>query len=290
MGIQDGENLAASCSSARLDLLGSSVSAALLWVCTWLATAEALERLRASPPAAETSGNVIGQGVGLLVFAVSSTAANGATLVLYGRWHPHKAPAVLSNVAELPPPPPAPIIRPPLSLEMTSPQTPRRGRGRMRTPALDLCGSYASPASCEDGNCPAEPGSCAGNASCASHGSLTGWVNLLHRLVHPSCTATVTPGNSIAERKGHISRVPASGANLNIDSALLHLVADVMRSATILVTAVLIEVGFVADARRADAICALFVAVFVAVGSVALLGRVCPVLGKQCSAVRKLGG
>jgi len=318
---RDGDPFVASCSSARLDLLGSSVSAAFLWGCTWVATAEALERLWASPPAAEMSSSVMGQGVGLLAFAVASTAANGATLLLYSRWHPDKAPAVQPDMTELPPPPPlvpntrnasgglqplslemtsppppVPSTRnasgglQPLSLEMTSPQPPRRGRGRMRSPALDLCSSYTSTVSCEKGDCATKPGGCAGDASCASHGNLTGWVNLLHRLVHPSCTATAVLGNGTAERTGHIVRVPTSGANLNIDSALLHLVADMMRNAAILVTAVLIEVGFVADAERADAICALFVAVFVAIGSLALLGRICPVLGRQCTSVRELGG
>jgi len=287
---QDGDKTAALCSSARLDLLGSIVSAALLWGCTWVATTEALERLRASPSAAETSGSVMGQGVGLLAFAVASTATNGVTLLLYSRWHPDKDPAVLSDMRELPPPPlsiPSTRIASaglqPLSLEMTSPQPPRRSRGRMRGPALDLCSSYTNTGSCEEGDCATKPGSCAGSTSCASHGNLTGWVNVLHRLVHPSCNATAALSNGTAERTGHIVRVPTSGANLNIDSALLHLVADMMRSATILVTAVLIEIGFVADAGRADAICAFFVAVFVAIGSVALLGRVFPILGRQFS-------
>merc|ERR1719468_15124 len=189
-----------------------------------------------------------------------------------------------SGMMELALPPPEPSTRnargalQPLSLEATSQQTPRRRGGRMRSPTLDLCGNFSSAVSCgdescEDADCTAKPGSCPSNFS--------SWANFLHRLVHPGCTAN----HSSADRM----EVRSSRANLNLDSALLHLMADVMRSACILVTAVLIEVGFVADAGRADAICALLVAVFVAIGSVALLSRVCPVLGQQLVAIRQLG-
>lgn len=88
-------------------------------------------------------------------------------------------------------------------------------------------------------------------------------------LVHPGCTDSshALPGSS--------KQVESSGGNgnLNLSAAMLHLVADVFRGITILITAIIIEAGIVSDAGKVDAICALLVAAFILIGAFAIFQR-----------------
>lgn len=100
-------------------------------------------------------------------------------------------------------------------------------------------------------------------------------------LVHPGCSDSHADHGGKCGQSGGAK--PRSEANLNVTAAMLHLWADVLRGITILVAAILIEAKWVADAGRADAICALVVAAFVALGSLALLQRMYVAIRRVCS-------
>merc|ERR1719330_673449 len=106
---------------------------------------------------------------------------------------------------------------------------------------------------------------------------MSGW---LHMLVHPGCTghhgSPSVPGSSPSVPQKSLQ------ANLNVTSAMLHLLADVLRSITILVAGVLIQANVVGNPGRADAVCALLVAAFVALGSLALVNRMFSALNRVC--------
>jgi len=149
---------------------------------------------------------------------------------------------------------------------------PRRERFA-RKGGLNLSGEYSAAAekrACETSGEPCGEGS----ACCAGgDGASTGtWSAFLHALVHPGCTGDHGPGSS--EKSPSIpGERAAPDSNLNLSAAMLHLIADCMRGVTILITAIVIQAGVVSDTKRADAVCALLVAAFVALGSVALVHR-----------------
>eukprot|EP00933_Yihiella_yeosuensis_P039172 TRINITY_DN33121_c0_g1_i2.p1 TRINITY_DN33121_c0_g1~~TRINITY_DN33121_c0_g1_i2.p1 ORF type:complete len:455 (-),score=64.21 TRINITY_DN33121_c0_g1_i2:105-1469(-) len=125
--------------------------------------------------------------------------------------------------------------------------------------------------------------SCAAGGSCScsspeSGSSRGGWktlASLLHRIVHPGCDGSHGAGQSPS------ASTTSTNENLNVTSALLHLVADIFRSITILVVALLIEIGVIRDAGKADALCALAVAGFVALGSLELFRQVVTILCRR---------
>lgn len=89
------------------------------------------------------------------------------------------------------------------------------------------------------------------------------------------------------------------GFNLNVDSAMLHLITDVLRSITIVVVAVGIEFKCLKNAGRADAICSLFVSFLILVGACSIWrrmlsllhqGRVFSTPVEQGSSMQTLGG
>merc|ERR1712172_233056 len=99
---------------------------------------------------------------------------------------------------------------------------------------------------------------------------------LLHAIVHPRCTVAGCRHDNVGSDVGTVApstELPASRLSLNMSAALLHLVADVLRVVTILIVAIAIEVGSVSDPGKADAACAILVAVFVAVGSAEIFRR-----------------
>jgi len=172
---------------------------------------------------------------------------------------------------------------------------PRRGKAK-----LALCGSYSglpSPAGqgdesstgdssnslsrCATG-CGCGPG---GNEASGPSGDSTGasasrgWSSVLHMLVHPGCTGhhdgggSGVSGDSEAIAGGAVGSSPGLGDgswNLNLSAAMLHLIADVLRGITMFIVAILLELGVLKDAGKADAICALAVAAFIIVGAAAL--------------------
>eukprot|EP00931_Biecheleriopsis_adriatica_P024182 TRINITY_DN15132_c0_g1_i1.p1 TRINITY_DN15132_c0_g1~~TRINITY_DN15132_c0_g1_i1.p1 ORF type:complete len:434 (+),score=92.55 TRINITY_DN15132_c0_g1_i1:76-1377(+) len=271
------------------DLIGCVISTVMLCAATFWASKESLARLLSTPDA----GDFEGVGPALLSFAVVSTLANVATLWAYSYCRrldsqkqqsspaeggepllpPLPSPPALP-AAPPPPPPPPEVEAAPDSLEIDEPPVPacvpavpqlRQSERRLKKKRLklDLRADFKSVASpCVDPDC--EGGrSCSTSAACGtacSHASSgdRSFSAMLHRIVHPGCNG----------RHGE-----AEEDNLNVTSAILHLVADVLRGVTILLVAILIEVRVITDPGTADAICALFVAAFVALGSVALLRR-----------------
>jgi len=166
------------------------------------------------------------------------------------------------EVAIVGPPVAAPMVRE-VDGVRNSPQRMRNSKA----PGLNLSASYnnARAAECLDSCCaPAAPG------------SRLSFSSLLHMLVHPGCT-----GHDDA-RQPELGSSPAAPPKININmvSAMLHLLADLARSIAILVAGVLIQAGLVGDAGRADALCALLVAVFVLLGSVALLNSMRTAFGR----------
>eukprot|EP00746_Dinoflagellata_sp_MGD_P124002 gnl/MRDRNA2_/MRDRNA2_58607_c0_seq1.p1 gnl/MRDRNA2_/MRDRNA2_58607_c0~~gnl/MRDRNA2_/MRDRNA2_58607_c0_seq1.p1 ORF type:complete len:494 (-),score=76.44 gnl/MRDRNA2_/MRDRNA2_58607_c0_seq1:747-2228(-) len=107
------------------------------------------------------------------------------------------------------------------------------------------------------------------------------WAGVLHGLVHPGCD-----GNhsfSCGHDRSHSKPNPSHGTvNLNVDSALLHLWSDIFRGVAIFIVAVLIKCSLVKSARKADAVCALLVAGFILLGTLALFQKAFSVFGCSC--------
>merc|ERR1711862_163000 len=112
--------------------------------------------------------------------------------------------------------------------------------------------------------------------------------------VHPGCTSDHHHGCGSGCKDSACSAKHCEGGevshedNLNLSSALLHLVTDVLRSITILAVAMLVELGCVTDAGKADAACAILVAFFVGAGSVELLRRSGMVIWKSFEQTPKM--
>lgn len=241
---------------SRADLVGCGVSTVLLVLATWLATREAVSRLRAtSNDRGSPAGGAEFKGIGpaLLAFAVVSTVANVGTLVIYRRWCVNGGPpARLRNREKV-----GSLVRTP------------DHNGKNRT--LNLCGDFAgmAPGTSPSSDTPQCRDSCCRDGD--GENSASTWNSLLHMLVHPGCTSHAGCGKASSGDDAEGTK-PAE-ANLNVTAAMLHLWADVLRGIAILVAAVLIEARLVEDPERADAVCALLVAIFVAMGSMALLQR-----------------
>lgn len=288
----------------KSDLIGCLISTVLLLGATVLATREAVLRLLYPGEFSDASDKV---GAAMLSFALVSTAANVFTLFLYRRWHPAPAPSARSLPLQRPSEAgrnlAAADVSPPTSLGEMSPTTPygelspnsplppfpqvpmappppphgQHGRrSKKGRPFLDLRADFEGCAqdSCKDPilnstditGAAAVPGpdcSGCGSGRCGD-GRRTSAATMLHMLVHPGCTGHHGPEPE--EKEGE-------GASLNVTAAMLHLVADLLRGLAILGGALAIELGWVSNPEKADAVCALFVAGFVGLGSVELLRR-----------------
>lgn len=219
---------------------------------------------------------------------------------------PSLRPIVLES-APLVPPPQADMSGTPGALRpsrRSARQLPRRQSPR---PSLNLCSDFSSAESgcgsdcsldgCGAGLCVApgfsggpegtengeaqtalkpscrNPRSCA-SSSCCGTGSADdqrSWYSMLHMLVHPGCTDSAHAsegGDPNLDGQG-----TQSGGNLNLSAAMLHLVADVVRGITILISAIIIQAGVASDAGKVDAVCALLVAVFIFIGAIAIFQR-----------------
>eukprot|EP00929_Paragymnodinium_shiwhaense_P067285 TRINITY_DN33881_c0_g1_i1.p1 TRINITY_DN33881_c0_g1~~TRINITY_DN33881_c0_g1_i1.p1 ORF type:complete len:516 (-),score=84.22 TRINITY_DN33881_c0_g1_i1:499-2046(-) len=102
------------------------------------------------------------------------------------------------------------------------------------------------------------------------------WASTLHMVLHPGCGSGSVGGCGCSHEGGEAHQ--AAAISLNMAAAMLHLLADVLRSITILAVGMLIEVGVLRDAGKADAACALAVAAFIILGSVALFHRMAALL------------
>merc|ERR1740123_2191655 len=130
------------------------------------------------------------------------------------------------------------------NIELADFTSPRRGRSRQasrgakkRGGGLNLCGSYAglpesggvnggtvtSHLRCAPG------GPCCGPRSDAPESSngISKWSSVIHMLVHPGCSSGHTNCEDRSDASGGVGRItPMSEENLNVSSAMLHLVAD----------------------------------------------------------------
>jgi Co/Zn/Cd efflux system component len=100
-------------------------------------------------------------------------------------------------------------------------------------------------------------------------------MSLLHTLIHPgcqSCDACSQADSGVKSQHSVESRTAAN--NLNVASAMLHLMSDIFRGITIFVVAILIKLGVVRNSIRADGVCALMVAGFIFLGAFALFHKV----------------
>jgi len=112
--------------------------------------------------------------------------------------------------------------------------------------------------------------------SCTSKGqSDSDGMSLLHTLIHPGCQGCSCHGDS-GGRSRHSDCVESRMAanNLNVASAMLHLMSDIFRGIAIFVVAILIKMGVVRNSIKADGICALLVAGFIIMGAFALFHKV----------------
>lgn len=285
----------------RLDLRGSTISTFLLVTATGWASKEAIDRLT-MPDELKPAANFAGIGPSMLSFSVMSAAAGVFTLWAHGTGLFEKDLFGSTAVAiELPSMPSDgdfttgsfPDMSPTPYKEYTSPtsSTNRNNRGNSPTSVeanmsasdlpgglegfrvarpdpdtrrakrkarkqggLNLRADFSNEASpCMDRNCT--------DSGCAApgrgHAENNAFMALVHTIVHPGC------------QHGNGKKEPQH--NLNVFGAVLHVVADVLRSVAILVVAILIQTGWVQDPADADAVCALFVAAFVILGSLTLI-------------------
>jgi len=185
--------------------------------------------------------------------------------------------------------PPGPYEMSPLVSESGRSRRGRKIRGptfcKPYTPVAS-CASSPSPQALEAGIPSCRDAACA-DAACVAKGhspdcggcasGSSDWTSFIHRIVHPGCTENHHTGYSSASpgtgSEADTSTDAGKTANLNVTSAMLHLAADVLRGITILVVALVIQFGKVPDPGKADAICALAVAAFVALGSAEMVRR-----------------
>mmetsp|Transcript_41504 Transcript_41504/g.96566 ORF Transcript_41504/g.96566 Transcript_41504/m.96566 type:complete len:420 (-) Transcript_41504:136-1395(-) len=293
----------------KLDMRGSFFSTFLLCSATGWACKEAIERLSMSGDL-KPAANYSGIGPSMLAFSVISTAANVFTLWVHGTGAfekdffgprrgdielpgispagsptspshqdysaiPYKAytspkssspkassPRALNDIQNTPPDMAAslndmPDGRDAFRMSRLDPDAKRARdeRKRLRAQArkqggLNLTADFNDASPCNDQSCT--------SAACNSHSHAgsNAFLNLVHQIVHPGC----------GRRDGQ----GAQEHNLNVFGAVLHLVADVLRSVAILIVAIFIQMGWVSDPADADAVCALFVAAFVLLGSLTL--------------------
>eukprot|EP00927_Polykrikos_kofoidii_P035752 TRINITY_DN30291_c0_g1_i1.p1 TRINITY_DN30291_c0_g1~~TRINITY_DN30291_c0_g1_i1.p1 ORF type:complete len:422 (+),score=59.03 TRINITY_DN30291_c0_g1_i1:63-1328(+) len=173
-------------------------------------------------------------------------------------------------------PPPVPVLAHREAREQR-----RRDNGDVRGSSLNLSAAFhnASASACADEACtdaaclvgkhesPLEP-----SVEVAQDRPFA-WTDALHSMVHPGCNCGAHEDGS-PDGTGTVNS-KVGKANLNVLSAMLHLIADVVRSLTILVVAIFIQARVLGDGRMADAVCALIVAAFVLVGSCELVRRMC---------------
>lgn len=270
--------------ATRADLVGCIISTLMLGVATVWATKESLSRLLL-PHDSEPETDFSDVGSAMLVFAVISTIANACTLIVY-RYCFSKAEAVDENFAvnspptnealavqdklpspsDVPPPPPPlqnvprPLVRRSDRQKRQIPKQPLNLRANFSMQDATSCAATGSSQHCASA-------SCGKNCEASSSPALS-LPAVIHQLFHPGCTSTHSHDDS------HSAGADTLDSNLNVSSALLHLVADVLRGITMLVVAILIQANVIVKPGVADAVCALFVAAFVALGSLELFRRV----------------
>lgn len=182
-------------------------------------------------------------------------------------------------------------LAPPKDVEIGAP--PRRAPRRYdndRKKGLNLCAAFAgeTTAGGDAVNCqkiccraPGEELADASECPAGAEGVGGGMLSTLHMAVHPGCTCEHHEGDALTGSPT-MPAAAGEGRNLNLVAAMLHLITDVLRGLLILAVALLIMLGGVHDAGRADAVCALVVAALIAAGSVALLLRVAGRLQTFC--------
>mmetsp|Transcript_25431 Transcript_25431/g.46169 ORF Transcript_25431/g.46169 Transcript_25431/m.46169 type:complete len:357 (-) Transcript_25431:100-1170(-) len=247
----------------QLDLYGCLFSTFMLCLATSWAACEAFKRLVSTG-----TSDVDSLGPCLMSFSILSTVFNVLTLALYYRGR-----CCRNEISE---PPPDPQVPDPPDLEVPDlpsseavnevpppapeanfsfPRRARRGRDRR---GLNLKADFASP------ECPPE---CqALNCHHYEGDERNDFMTAVHKLVHPGCVGHSHTSKSDLD-------IQTASVNLNVKSAVLHLVTDILRGITILVVAVLIQTKAVADPGKADAVCALLVSILVGLGSIELFRR-----------------
>jgi Co/Zn/Cd efflux system component len=280
--LQSDENTSRTSRLKKLDFCGCILTTLMLCASTWFAVQEAVERLRADHEAKDDGDTI---GVALLTFAVVSTVLNIITLIAYKKCRGSQkdavaAPSIVersqadvmrdkadsSNLSK----PPADATGddvvgvPPVSFERNTRKEKDRGV------SLNLARAYSQSASSESSTADCSDSAGAAQIQGSAPARAATWQARLHSVVHPGCgcggrdDGTVV-GQSVEE---------GGRQNLNVISAMLHLIADVARGLTILTVAILIEARVIVDGRRADSVCALIVAAFVLLGSAELVRRV----------------
>jgi len=209
-----------------------------------------------------------------------------------GQDEPAAAPPSLP-LPTAPPPPSAPSSPQPLLslLQPTSPidskaspppGVPRESFGRQRdrrrkarpvqVKTLNLRNDFSMPdASPDNAGGPCVVNGCQSDACRLPGSSAAGRSDIedvLHRIMHPGCQSS-----HVNVRSGRIEG--SATDNLNVTSAKLHVIADLLRGVTILVVALLIQARKITCPGTADAVCALFVAFLVLLGSIELIRQAC---------------
>jgi len=242
--------------AAKIDACSALFSAVVVVSASAYATADAVGRLRGDVEAHAGEALTAEQaeenkliGPALLGFAITNTIANMLLLAL------HNARALSSTAASdseevVPPPPlPAPPSVPSLaSLDMVPPP-----------PPVPLCMPEGRSKQRERQQRRRQP--------------QQNKLNLLHQAFHPNCQGCDLDKSSEETQiiTGTKQQTEPAGENMNVYGALLHLIADVVRSIVILVVGLLVQFRFLGDTARADAVCSLVVSTCVVCGSLPLL-------------------
>jgi Co/Zn/Cd efflux system component len=276
------------------DTVGSVFSLLLLTLAIWFTIVEATDRLHM--PSGEHSECI---GSALMSFAIVSTVMNLGLLLLYRAWQ-LEAPLAQenqnANKTELKDAIGESFDEYVKSLEICPPCTSSDIGFASNSISRTLVDAMNDESLAENGRAMERSNSSVkGVASTQTEGlsanseESSNYIQTLHMWVHPGCQCRgldeSVKQKTIAKLEGRDVTTPQDASlskmkeNLNLFSALLHLITDLLRSILILGASILIQ--FIGDehAEQIDAICALLVAFLIFVGSFALFlklsARVC---------------
>jgi len=270
LGLRAGQPHAA----AKIDACSALFSVIVVVGASAYATADAIGRLRGDVEAhagevltAEQAEENMLIGPALLGFAITNTIANMLLLAVHNARASSSTAASDSEEMVPPPPPPPPALPaspsvPSLpSLDMVTPPPPvpfcmPEGRSKQREKHRQRIVQPPQPQQQQ-----------------RRRHSQQNKLTLLHKAFHPNCEGCHLEKNSEEPPSitGTKQQTESIRENLNVYGAMLHLIADVVRSTVILVVGLLVQFRFLGNTTRADAVCALVVSTCVVCGSLPLL-------------------
>jgi Co/Zn/Cd efflux system component len=260
-----------------IDTAGSVLSLLLLMVAIWFAIVEAWERLQT--PSGDDFEHI---GSALATFAVVSSAMNFGLLIMYRRLQ-LQAPLVQQVQEE-----DKPELEDPAGKAFDDEMKSLEYCPSCVSPDVGFSGCTIAPAMAVMTEAKDNRSRPSNDCAASSQEASVNYLQTLHEWVHIGCNCAGfesicgRPDNDrqnedALDRDLTISEVAAVSTkdeNLNLLSALLHLITDLLRSILILGASIMIHIVGGQHAEQIDAISALVVAFLIFVGSLALFLKV----------------